>query len=80
MSINGSYETLFRQAQISVKEYFEAACIIVDDKFGEGYAASNPQLTGQLSHAMAIDLATSIFAQKVAALSDGINDLTSSTS
>lgn len=44
--IEGSAETLMRQASITSNDYFLKAIENIDNQFGEGYSKDNPELIG----------------------------------
>jgi hypothetical protein len=50
-----TFETLMRQAPMTVHEYFTEAIEIIDKTFGEGYAEKHPALIGSFIQAAAVD-------------------------
>jgi hypothetical protein len=61
--ITASAETLMRQAPMTVALYLSEAIEAIDRKFGDGYAAKNPQLVAAFITACAQDFHTAVMAK-----------------
>lgn len=59
MAITASYDTLMRQASMTVEDYMSAAIRSIDKKFGEGYAKANPVLVAAYINGCTKDFGTS---------------------
>lgn len=53
--IEVSYETMMRQAGMTATDYMSDAVDEIDRKFGEGYAATHPELVGAFMQTAASD-------------------------
>jgi hypothetical protein len=53
----GRADLLFRQASMTAHDYFHAAIHDIDEKFGDGYAKSHPELVGAFMRTCAADFA-----------------------
>jgi hypothetical protein len=56
---------LMRQASMTAHNYFYAAIKTIDEKFGEGYAHSHPELLTAFMEVAARDFHTAITAQAI---------------
>jgi hypothetical protein len=55
--ILADWMTLLRQAPMTAQNYFIDAVRIIDEKFGEGYAAKHPELVAAFMQVCASDFA-----------------------
>ena len=69
-TIPASYDTLQKQASDTVEVYLFRAVRLLDDQFGDGYAAKNPNLVGQLVSAMATDMSSATFGKTLGEIAD----------
>lgn len=73
-TISASWDTLLTQAGDTVETYLRRAHIMLDERFGDGYAEKNPQLVGQLVGSMTRDFQSASFGKIVGELADVIRD------
>ena len=69
-----SAEELMRQASMTAQQYFHAAIKSIDDKFGERYAETHPELIGAFLQAAATDFHTARLAQELQSAASIIAD------
>lgn len=70
MTIEASYNTLVDQASTTVAGYLWQAERMLNERFGDGYAYSNPALVGQLVAAMTADFHSGALAKSLGELAD----------
>jgi hypothetical protein len=61
--IEASFDTLFNQASDSASDYLSRARRHIDNEFGEGYAAKNPNLVAAFMQVSAADFAAATHAK-----------------
>jgi hypothetical protein len=72
-TISADWGTLLTQASDTAESYFNRAVRHIDERFGDGYAAKNPQLIGAFMQTAAIDFATASFGKVVGEINDTIS-------
>jgi hypothetical protein len=70
--ITGNYDTLLRQAPMTVSEYLREVMQEIDSRCGEGYAKKNPEMVCRLVEVAAGDYETSA---KIVALQEAVERL-----
>ncbi|MCH7959615.1 MAG: hypothetical protein IID08_05770 [Candidatus Hydrogenedentes bacterium] len=69
-TISASAETLMRQAGMTAAEYFGVAIRRIDDRFGDGYSESHPELVGAFMQTAAYDLAAAVVTSAIQELAE----------
>ena len=80
--VTASFDTLLHQAPDTVSVFLHRAISEIDDTFGDGYAAKNPQLVAAFIQAAATDISGSTIAKVLGhalqEISSSINQVSSS--
>ncbi len=71
--MNNIYDTLMRQAPMTIEEYMRDCKRILDDEFGDGFAKNNPELLGRMVQACATDYGASCIGQKITELAETLD-------
>jgi hypothetical protein len=71
--ITADWDTLLRQASMTIHDYLIHGVRCIDDKFGEGYAARHPELLAAFIQAAAQDFHSSTMAKIAGEVSEQLS-------